>query len=187
MRLLRFLRDEQKFDSVDQLRAQIQADAAASLPIAQGLVLSDDSSGSEVTALLTTSDASFSKVSGYGMSTYERVDDDIGGPFAVALTVEDSGGGQIAWFASDQFLADEYNALSSGANQDLLINTLSGLIGESEAMAIRSRSLSYSYLTINAATASLLQILMIGVFPLGFLAVGICIVVRRRRMQHVPV
>ena len=37
-KLLRFLRDEQKFDSVDQLRAQIQADAAASLPIAQAYI-----------------------------------------------------------------------------------------------------------------------------------------------------
>ena len=62
---------------------------------------------------------------------------------------------------------DEYNAYSSGANQDLAINALSELIGESEALAIRSRSLSYNYLTINEATASLLQVLMIGVFPLA--------------------
>lgn len=38
VRLLRFLRDEQKFDSVAQLRAQIQADAAASLPIARAYI-----------------------------------------------------------------------------------------------------------------------------------------------------
>ena len=34
VRLLEFLRDEQKFASVDALRARIQADARASVPIA---------------------------------------------------------------------------------------------------------------------------------------------------------
>ena len=98
--------------------------------------------------------------------------------------MEDAGGGQIVWFTSDQFLTDEFNAYSSGANQDLVINALSQLIGESESLAIRSRSLSYHYLTINEAAASLLQVLMIGVFPLLFLGTGIYIVLRRRRMQH---
>ena len=64
------------------------------------------------------------------------------------------------------------------------MNALSDLIGEREAMSIRSRSLSYNYLTINAATASLLQVLMVGVFPLAFLGIGIFVVLRRRRMQH---
>ena len=156
-------------------------------PLAVGLTVDGDTGTGTVTELLTTSDQSYSKAAGYDLETYEWEEGDAEGPFAVGLSVEDSGGGQIYWFASDQFLADEYNALSSGANQDLAINALSDLIGESEAMAIRSRSLSYNYLTINAATASLLQVLMIGVFPLLFLAVGIYIVVRRRRMQHVSV
>ena len=157
------------------------------LPLAIGLTVGADTGSGTVTQLLTTSELSYSKAAGYELETYEWEDGDAEGPFAVALTVEDSGGRQIYWFSSDQFLADEYNALSSGANQDLAINALSDLIGEREALAIRSRSLSYSYLTINAATASLLQILMVGAFPLAFLAAGICIVVRRRRLQHVSV
>ena len=157
------------------------------LPLAIGLTVGADTGSGTVTQLLTTSELSYSKAAGYELETYEWEEGDAEGPFAVALTVEDSGGGQIYWFSSDQFLADEYNALSSGANQDLAINALSDLIGEREALAIRSRSLSYSYLTINAATASLLQILMVGAFPLAFLAAGICIVVRRRRLQHVSV
>ena len=38
VRLLRFLRDEQKFDSVERLRAQIQADAEACLPVARAYI-----------------------------------------------------------------------------------------------------------------------------------------------------
>ena len=154
------------------------------LPLSVGLTVGEDTGAGTVTALLTTSEESYSKAAGYELETYDREEGDMDGPFAVAVSVEDAGGGQIIWFASDQFLTDEFNAYSSGANQDLAINALSQLIGESQSLAIRSRSLSYNYLTINEATASLLQVLMIGVFPLLFLGIGIYLVLRRRRMQH---
>ena len=64
------------------------------------------------------------------------------------------------------------------------MNALSWLVGEREAIAIRSKSLNYNYLTISASTASTLRGLMIGVFPLAYLAIGIVIVVRRRRKQN---
>ena len=154
------------------------------LPLSVGLTVGEDTGAGTVTALLTTSEESYSKAAGYELETYDREEGDTDGPFAVAVSVEDAGGGQIIWFASDQFLTDELNAYSSGANQDLAINALSQLIGESQSLAIRSRSLSYNYLTINEATASLLQVLMIGVFPLLFLGIGIYLVLRRRKMQH---
>ena len=101
------------------------------------------------------------------------------GPFAVGLSIDCANAGQIVWFSSAAFLDDMYNALSSGANSDLAMNALSSLIGESEAMAIRSKSLS-----ISDSTASLLKTLMIGVFPLGYLGIGVCVIGKRRRVQH---
>ena len=77
-----------------------------------------------------------------------------------------------------------YNAYSSGANVDLGMNALSSLIGESEAMAIRSKSLDYNYLTISESTSSFLKVIMIGVYPLVYLGIGIFIVLRRRRLQN---
>ena len=152
------------------------------LPLAQGL----DTSGatSQITELLTTSETAFSKVSGYDMSTYEKEEGDIDGPFAVALSVEATGGGEIIWFSSSAFLDDMYNAYSSGANVNLATNGLSSLVGESEAMAIRSKSLNYNYLTISESTSSLLKVTMIGIFPLLYLGIGIYVVLRRRRMQN---
>ena len=151
------------------------------LPVAQGLIVSD--TATDVTALLTTSDTAFSKVAGYEMTTYEKEEGDIDGPFALAVSIACGKDGQIIWFASS-FLEDAYNAISSGANVNLGMNALSSLIGESEAMAIRSKSLNYNYLTISESTSSLLQVLMIGVFPLAYLGVGICVALRRRRLQH---
>ena len=157
------------------------------VPVATGLTVSGSASGATVTELLTTSDSAFSKVSGYEMTTYDKEEGDMDGPFAVAVSVELDDGGEMVWFSSYLFLDDGYNAYSSGANVNLTMSALSQHIGEREAMSICSKSLNYNYLTINESTASLLKVTMIGVFPLIYLAVGIGVVVKRRRMQHEPV
>lgn len=151
------------------------------MPISRGLTVSDDTS---VTALLTTSDAAFSKIAGFEMTTYEKEEGDIDGPFALAVSIDCGNDGRIVWFASSSFLDDVYNAYSSGANVNLGMNALSAMIGESEAMAIRSKSLNYNYLTISESTSSLLKTMMIGVFPLLYLGVGIGVVLVRRRRQN---
>ena len=146
------------------------------------MIVNDDSGA--VTPLLTTSSDSFSKAAGYDLTTYEKEDGDIDGPFTVALSIDCTNEGQIVWFSSAAFLDDMYNALSSGSNSDLAMNALSSLIGESEAMAIRSKSLNYNYLSITDSTASLLKALMIGVFPLAYLGIGIFVILKRRREQN---
>ena len=152
------------------------------MPASHGLTIGQTPSNATVTALLTTSDAAFSKA-GETIS-YQKEEGDIDGPFAVAVAIERALGGKIVWFASSSFLDDMYNAYSSGANVDLAMNALSALIGETEAMAIRSKSLNYNYLTISDSTASLLKVLMIGVFPLVYLGAGIVVVISRRRMHR---
>ena len=152
------------------------------MPVATGLEVGDNSTTATVTSLLTTSDAAFSKLSGYDMTTYEKEEGDIDGPFSLGVQVEYEDGGAIVWFSSSAYLNDLYNAYSSGANNDLTMNAMSSLVGESEAMSIRSKSLNYNYLTISDSTAGLLKVLMIGVFPLAFLAAGIAVVAGRRRL-----
>lgn len=154
------------------------------MPIAQGLTVGETDSGATVTELLTTSEAAYSKAAGYGITTYEKEEGDIDGPFAVAVSVETESSGEIIWFASSVFLEDMYNSYSSGANVNLGMNALSSLVGEREAIAIRSKSLNYNYLTISDSTASLLKTLMIGVFPLLYLGIGICVILRRKKVQN---
>ena len=153
------------------------------MPISQGLTVGSSSSAT-VTSLLTTSDSAFSKVDGYSLTTYEKEDGDIDGPFTVAVSIEETDGGQIVWFSSSAFLDDMYNAYSSGANVDLAMNSLSWLVGEREAIAIRSKSLNYNYLTISSSTSSVLKGLMIGVFPLAYLTIGIAVILRKRKVQN---
>ena len=153
--------------------------------ISLGLTVPQDSES--VTALLTTSESAFSKLDGYDMTDYEKEDGDIDGPFALAVSIDTVCEGQIVWFTSSHFLDDMHNAVSSGANANLSMNALSSLIGETEAMAIRSKSLNYNYLTISDSTASMLKVLMIGAFPLAYLGIGAAVVLRRRRLQNEPV
>lgn len=152
------------------------------LPLAQGLDTSGNSGN--VTELLTSSSYAYSKLAGFGLETYEKEEGDIDGPFALAVSIETESAGQIIWFSAAGFIDDMYNAYSSGANVDLTMNALSSLIGEREAIAIRSKSLNYNYLTISESQSAILKTLMIGVFPLAYLGFGIFITVRKRGGQN---
>ena len=152
----------------------------AIIPIAQGLTITGDSA----TALLTTSDSAFSKIAGFQLETYEKEDGDIDGPFAVAVSVDTGSDGQLIWFSSNHFLEESYNAYSSGANLDLAMNALSSLMGEREAVSIRSKSLSYNYLTISESSASMLKSWMIGIIPAAFVLYGVITVIDRRKKRH---
>ena len=160
----------------------IEENYYAIMPIAQGLNV--DNASSEVTALLTTSATSFSKAAGYELSTYEKEEGDIDGSFAVAVSIACDNDGQIVWFSSSDFLDDMYNSYSSGANIDMAMNAFSSMLGENEAVAIRSKSLNYNYLTISDSQASVLKGVMIGAFPLAYLGIGILVILRRRKLNE---
>lgn len=153
------------------------------VPTAQGLII-NATANAAVTELLSSSNTAFSKIAGYSLNTYEKEDGDIDGAFSLAVSIEDNGGGQIVWIPSSDFLTEIFNAYSSGANLNFAMNALSSLIGESEALAIRSKSLGYNYLTISDSTASKLKIVMIGVLPLAFIAAGIGVTIVRRRIKN---
>ena len=151
-------------------------------PLAQGLTIQSTSSA---TSLLTSSSTSYSKVDGYNLTTYDKEDGDIDGSFALAVQVDTSNDGSLIWFGSSYYLEDSYNAYSSGANLDMTMNALSELIGEREAVSIRSKSLNYNYLTISESNASTLKTWMIGIIPGVFVVYGIITVIERRRKAHV--
>ena len=153
------------------------------IPIAKGLHVEANGKGT-ATELLTTSNTAFSKVAGYSLDTYEKEENDINGPFALGVSVEAESGGKIIWISSSYFLEEMYNAYSSGANLDLAMNSLSSLIGGSESIAIRSKSLGYNYLTISETNAAMLKTMMIGVLPLLFVANGIYVTVERRKRKN---
>ncbi len=151
------------------------------MPIVQGLTIDETATtDATVTKLLTTSETSFSKAEGYQLTSYEMEEGDAAGPFTVGVSIECANDGQIVWISSSNFIDEMYNAYSSGANLEFTMNAMSSMIGENEAVAIRSKSLNYSYLTISDSAASVLKTVMIGVIPAGYLLIGIFMVLKRR-------
>ncbi len=150
-------------------------------PLAQGLTIDSSSSA---TALLETSTEAYSKTAGYNLTTYDKEEGDRDGSFALGVTASTGNEGQLIWFTSGTFLDETYNSYSSGANLNLAMNAMSSLIGERDAVSIRSKSLNYNYLTISDSNASFLKAWMIGVVPAIFVVYGIITVVERRRKRH---
>ena len=64
------------------------------LPLSLGRTVGEDTNGATVTPLLTTSDASYSKLAGYELDTYDKEEGDLDGPFTLAVSVE-AGSGQM--------------------------------------------------------------------------------------------
>ncbi len=153
------------------------------MSLCNGLTIDGTGTGT-VSSLLYTSDTAYAKTSGYALTTYDKEDGDIDGPFQLGVSIENESGGGIVWFTSGDFLEDNVNSYSSGANGDLAMNALSSLIGENEALTIRSKSLSYNYLTISESTADDLKLWMIGLIPLLFFGVGLAVVWLKRRKQN---
>lgn len=155
------------------------------MPIAQGLVVSDDLRDTlDVTELLTTSDDAYSKLAGYDMTTYEKESGDIDGPFAlgVAITDEvDNGETQIVWLTTSMMFDDDVDSMVSGANTDLLLNSLGWMCERENTISIHAKSLDSEQLVVSSGDAARWSIILIGVLPLALILGGVFVVVRRKR------
>lgn len=153
------------------------------LEIAQGFVIDDTlPEGISVSQLLVTSDSAYSKISGYYMTTYEKEDGDISGPFTLAAVVtHNESDGNIIWVGSSTLVDDTINSVVSGGNQDMFLNCLNWMCdAEGTSISIHAKSLNYEYLTMDASTATMLTVMVVGVIPLAYLVVGIVVALRRK-------
>lgn len=157
------------------------------LPMAQGLTI--DSSLREtltVQEVLSTSSASYSKVDGAAMTTYDKEEGDIDGPFAVAVAaideLDDGLQSNVIWVSSRYLVDDSVNSDSSGANLSYFLNALNWTCGQGEdTMTISAKSLAEQYLTMNSSTSTALIVIFVAVIPLCYLVAGIVVLIRRKR------
>lgn len=148
-------------------------------PLAQPILLAEDSEA-DVTWLLITSDSAYSKVAGLQMTTTEKEDGDMDGPFYVAAAAE-LGEGRLVWFPSSDLLDEGVDAMVSGANSDLFLNALEWMSGQEETISIRAKSMDGERLTLTSAQSSLWSVVLIGVVPAAFVIIGLVVVIRRKR------
>ena len=157
------------------------------LPISQGLTVAEDLRDTlSVTKLLTTSASAFAKAAGYDLTTYEKEEGDVNGPFALAVaisdTVDDGITSDIVWVSSAALVDDQTNTQVSGGNQDFFLNALGYLCqAEQSSLSIHAKSLSSDTLTMDSAAVSALTVAVVGVIPAAVITLGIVIWIRRKR------
>jgi len=156
----------------------------ALMPIAEGLrELKNHRDTVSVTALLTTSGSSYAK-DGMNMTTSEKEEGDEEGPFIVGAAITEAAGKnetKIVFYTTSMMIDPSVDQLVAGSNTDLFINSLNWMCEREENISIRPKVLSNEYLTINAAAGSGWSVVLVGVIPVGFLAAGIAVWLKRRR------
>lgn len=152
---------------------------------AQGVKETDDIADNiQVSPLLQTSDSAYSKVDGYNITTYEKEEGDIDGPFYLAAASVAKGEdytAQMVYVPSTMFLSDQLNQLISGANHDFFMNALEWLCDREDTISIRAKSLDVEKLSIDEQTALNWEIILMGMIPAALLIFGGIVVYRRRR------
>jgi ABC-2 type transport system permease protein len=162
----------------------ISAGLQAIVPFAQGIAVADDlRDGLEVTKLLETSELSYSKTAGINLTTFDKEEGDVDGPFALGVAISEpaANGGttQIVWLSTSYLL--DANTDLTGGNADLILNSIGWLCEHESAISIHSKNMVQDSLVVPAISAIILSALLIVVLPLVILITGIVITVRRRR------
>ena len=155
------------------------------MPVAQGISVSDElREGLTVTQLLTTTSASYTKADPYNLTTYDKEEGDLEGPFAlgVAISEEVEGGSTgIVWLTTSYMFNDDVDLLVSGANTDLFLNALDWMCQRESSISIRAKDLSTEYLTVPSADVSTWSLILVVTLPLAFILAGAYITVTRRK------
>ena len=172
----------------------------------QGFTVSEDERDTvDVSQILTTSDSAYVKTDPQKMTTYDKEDGDVDGPFTVAAaiteTVNTEGTGdetentedgqtddngketRIVCFASSSILDEAFNNTVADGNYTLYTNSINWLVDtdETATVSIASKSLETKYLTVTAAKGAFCSITLCFLLPAACLIAGGVVCYRRKR------
>lgn len=148
-------------------------------PMAQPLAETYDV-GATVTWLLSTSDDAYVKTAGLEATTTEKEEGDSEGPFDIAAASE-VGEGRMVWFSSAEMLETHVDSMVSYANSNLFVNAVNWMCDQEESISIRSKSLDTETLTVSSSQSNFWNIVLVGLVPIAFIALGVIVCIRRKR------
>ena len=150
------------------------------LQMAQGIAITP-ADGVTAEPLLTTSAAAYSKTAGYNMTTTDKEEGDLDGPFDLAVWAEADGtGAQVIWVGCSN-MDDDLLYQSIPGNCDFLVGCAASLTGQSSDILIESKALEADQLVIPARTAAAVGLVFLALVPVGLLIAGAVVTIRRRR------
>ena len=115
------------------------------------------------------------------MTTTEKEDGDIDGPFDLAVWARnDDTEAQVIWIGCSN-MDDEVLYNSVPGNCDFLVGCAASLTGQSSDIVIDSKALEADQLTIPTGTATVMGLVFLLAVPVGLLVAGAAVTIRRRR------
>ena len=150
----------------------------AMLPGCHGIgILSAYRDTLSITPLMTTSPYAYLKADAISQEVLNlsKEDTDISGSFIVGAAVTErlsTGESRLIWISTSEFIKENYDSVSSGANRDLFVNAIAWMCDLEDAVSIHAKTISTKYLSLSGSQSRSLAILFIGVFPLIFIAAG---------------
>ncbi len=158
------------------------------MPQAVGFLVAEDDKlpkGVTATALLTSSDSSYSKKDVKNMSTYDKESGDTDGPFDLGVYLEKSNGDKeatkIVAFGCEYLLDDEFDTRVSGANVTLFTSAISNLVDHKSSISIPSKSYTFGTIMVNRSMVVLFGLLVTVIVPFTILVTGIIIWAKKRK------
>ena len=107
---------------------------------------------------------------------------DISGPFNISVAVSDSTGGRMIVTGCTNMLLQDIDQAVSGANTDFVLNGVNYLAEQKSKISIRAKSLKTENAVVPAFNQKATLIMTVFVIPLVILAIGIGIVIKRRKL-----
>ena len=151
-------------------------------PLAHPIEASGDAADAlTVTSLLDTTSGAYCKADAYNADTLDKADGDAEGVFSVAMLSENSeDGSAVLWLSTSAFLDEGTDTIVSGTDSDFMLNAISYLTGYEAGITIHAKSLDSDTLLFSASAGRSVSILFLFVLPVGALAAGFAIWLRRR-------
>lgn len=154
-------------------------------PYSQGLLLPETAGEElELTQLLTTSTEAYAKTGINNSSDYTKNENDTEGPFTLGVKAVRQSGENTSTaliYSSENLFTSAADAMVSGANMKLFAATLDALTDSTVHVAIPVKSYDINYLTINQSGIIGLGLLITIVIPLGVVAGGFIVWLKRRK------
>lgn len=156
------------------------------MPYAQGITVDENLRDTlTVNQILTTSDQSYLKIDPANMTTYEKEDGDIDGPFAVGVYATEpvaENETKLLYLTTENLLQDDVNATVAGANYELLMNAVSNMVEHEVTISIPAKDYQIDLLTVPRSSFYIWGLITLFLLPVGLLTTGIIIWARRRKL-----
>ena len=111
----------------------------------------------------------------------EQEEEDIEGPFYIALQVDTEEGGKLVAVGSVNLFNEQIDSVVSGTNSDFFMNGINYLAQQEETVSVAVKDLTTNYAEFTASTQKILMLVTTFAIPGVTLLTGILVVVKRRK------